>query len=443
MKRTIRIFLLFVIAISLLVFLVGFTVRTFLATRPLCDACNVIVIALDAISADSLLSSERRMPRLASRAEKDGVVFTNAIAQSRSAYPSMVSLFTGNYPSEYGTWDLRVRIPENTETLAKVFSSHGYKTAGFSENPLSEPDWGLNHGFEYWEPTLGKSAKAVFENAEEWLAKNRSESRTFLFIQPYSIYSLLDNSSGESSIKYRDLELVPDGDSDATTAVTKGYKNWMLRFDQELDSFLSMLFDSSIRENTIVVIVGSYGEELTYTPTRGMGPGTPASFRMLNVPLVFLIPNHENKSISASIETRSIGKTLFDIVGIPASFGSAPSLTRYIEKQYNQNQDALSFAPHDPKSKVLVPPEAIAEIKDRAKGSIVARIPTSLPENYFVKSILHGQWHVTENAEGVVQVFNTSSDPDEKYDLEKTLTGIPPSDEFTISRMKRLIKITK
>ncbi len=443
MKRTIRLFLLSVIGISILVLAITVAIRAFVATRPLCDACNVIVIALDAVSADALQSPDSLLPLLSSRTANNGVVFTHAIAQSRTAYTSLVSLFTGNYPGEYGLWDQRVRVPEGTQTLASFFSSYGYETAGFSENPLSEPEWGLNIGFDHWEPSFGKSPKVIFENATRWLTKHQDEGRTFLFIQPYSIYSLLDNSSSEGGIKYSDLELLPEGDPAASEAVTVAYKKWMLSFDDVLDSFLSTSLESTNGRKTIVVLVGTYGEELTHTPTRGMGPGTPASFRMLNVPLVFLLPNYKDKSVSATVETRSIGKTLFDIVGIPASHGSASSLVRHIEKKYNQSKDSLSFTPYDPTTMVFTHPDRVSEIKDRAKTAVVSPTPDSLPDTYFIKSIIYESWHVTENTEGKVQLFNIATDPEEKYNLEETISGVPFADRFTISRIKGLIKISK
>ena len=119
---------------------------------------TVILIVVDTLRADHACDP-RRMPNLHALA-LEGALSCEAIAPGSWTVPSHASFFTGTAVPAHGTHfvssgteirKLSIRpLPEELETLAEVFASRGYQTAGLSGNPVLQPASGLSRGFESW-----------------------------------------------------------------------------------------------------------------------------------------------------------------------------------------------------------------------------------------------------------------------------------------------------
>lgn len=67
---------------------------------------------------------------------KISTMFEHAIAPAQWTVPTHASIFTGLYPSEHTLFQMEHALPEEIETLAERLGAVGYKTVGFSHNPL-------------------------------------------------------------------------------------------------------------------------------------------------------------------------------------------------------------------------------------------------------------------------------------------------------------------
>lgn len=115
---------------------------------------NVLFIVLDSVRADRVSPYNTEMdttPYLGEFADQ-ATVFENAFSPASWTLPSHTSMFTGLTPSEHGVtnWfsDQPVGLGDNLNLLAEQLSEHGYRTAGFSNNPWVGSLTGLDRGFD-------------------------------------------------------------------------------------------------------------------------------------------------------------------------------------------------------------------------------------------------------------------------------------------------------
>ncbi|MCP4679823.1 MAG: sulfatase-like hydrolase/transferase [Deltaproteobacteria bacterium] len=88
---------------------------------------------------------------------KDGVVFSNAFAQSSWTRPSVSTILTGRYPSSHTAIFKTSVLPEELTTLAEVLWQGGYETFGLVTNYNLTPFFKFDQGFvdyRYLSPNL-------------------------------------------------------------------------------------------------------------------------------------------------------------------------------------------------------------------------------------------------------------------------------------------------
>src|SRR5262249_29587559 len=125
---------------------------------------NVLLIVVDTLRADRLSfhgCARENAPFLASAAQ-EGLVFENARSAGSWTIPATASLMTSLYPFQHGLVDafdshaaedeiaesLVNRLPDEIETIPKLFHSLGYRTFGVSANRLVGFEMGFDGGFE-------------------------------------------------------------------------------------------------------------------------------------------------------------------------------------------------------------------------------------------------------------------------------------------------------
>ncbi len=118
---------------------------------------NVFWIVMDTARRDrlSLYGNERNTTPNLDEFAKDGIVFTNAVANAPWTVPSHASMFTGMYPSKHGTH----HTPENSfsnplskdnKTIAEILRENGYKTSAIVANYAIGGNKGFEQGFELY-----------------------------------------------------------------------------------------------------------------------------------------------------------------------------------------------------------------------------------------------------------------------------------------------------
>ena len=118
---------------------------------------NLVVICIDTVRFDSFFhdSITDELSPWIERAQ----VYENAQAPSPWTIPSVVSLFTGQYPIEHGAGrfeqevaNLDKHLPsplhDDAFTLAEVLENHYFRTGAFVSHPFFQAELGLKQGFQ-------------------------------------------------------------------------------------------------------------------------------------------------------------------------------------------------------------------------------------------------------------------------------------------------------
>lgn len=147
------------------------------------------MIFLDALRADHLGCygyGRATSPAIDSLARR-GVLIKNAIPQAPGTFPSVHSILTSKYASHFFS-SPNCSLPEEELTLAEILKADGWKTAGFSSNPLisgrSETGryaGGFEQGFDLFDDTNPegrkwrwewKTPEGIIGKALRWLDEN-------------------------------------------------------------------------------------------------------------------------------------------------------------------------------------------------------------------------------------------------------------------------------
>lgn len=155
---------------------------------------NVVLIIIDAVRADHLSClgySKIKTPNI-DRIAREGVLFTDCIAQAPWTLPSVGSIFASKYPSQHGAerqqirkglaWDDVIQIregylyEENT-TLAEVLKENNYYTVVFQPNINLLSEAGFEQGVDF-HFDCHKYKNLLLERIAGWVS-NRKISRLF------------------------------------------------------------------------------------------------------------------------------------------------------------------------------------------------------------------------------------------------------------------------
>ena len=112
---------------------------------------NVVVVTLDTTRADRLgaYGFEGVQTPVIDSLAAEGILFRRAYSVTPLTLPSHTSLFSGTYPPHHGVRDNGgFIVPDELTTLAEIYKSSGYETAGFIAAYVLDSRWGLDQGFD-------------------------------------------------------------------------------------------------------------------------------------------------------------------------------------------------------------------------------------------------------------------------------------------------------
>jgi arylsulfatase A-like enzyme len=157
---------------------------------------NVILISIDTLRADHLSCYgyfRRTSPHL-DRLAADSVLFERAYAQSPNTLISHATMLTSLNPISHGARPDRA-LDESITTLAELFRSHGFRTAGFTAHPTwLNRKMGFAQGFDYF-LSGDRVAPGQLRQALYWLRSLKRQSAGgaeepfFLFVHLYDVHS--------------------------------------------------------------------------------------------------------------------------------------------------------------------------------------------------------------------------------------------------------------
>jgi arylsulfatase A-like enzyme len=293
---------------------------------------NCLVIVLDATAAGHVgaYGYTRGTTPTVDAMARDGVLFTRAYSAASSTVVSVPTLVFGAYPqtiahrayrdhrgapgsyrTQFGlahamlAWkNGEAEVPPH---LVRSFRDSGFRTAGFTENPLASNSLVLGDGFEHFvenkEPPSVRTTEANVAAILEWLGANRT-ARFFAYLhvlRPHSPYIPPEDIAERfRPTSYRgDLTL----DNPTLLAIQRGWRRLrpgdldfmvsqydanLFYADQLVARVLQRLADLGIADRTLVVVTADHGE--AFGQHGRFFHGSTLYEEMIRIPLVVRFP---------------------------------------------------------------------------------------------------------------------------------------------------------
>jgi arylsulfatase A-like enzyme len=434
-------------------------------------APNILLLILDTVRASSLglYGHERPTTPTLDRLAAEAVVFDQAFSTAPWTLTSHASLFTGRYPFELSaSWT--TALDETHPTLAEGLAARGYLTAGFVANLLyTGSETGLARGFQRYEDHRVSAAEIAISSsfgrifisnprirrlldyhdipgrrtADEitgrflsWVGVGH-ERPFFAFLNYYDAHepylpiepfaSRFSGGTPRQNHLIRQAN-VRSADRIAKDAMTeaerreeeRAYEAGIAWIDAEVDRILEELEARGLLENTVVVVSSDHGEQFG---EHGLfAHGGELYTQVLHVPLLISGPGvARGVRVGEAVSLVDLPATLLELAR-----GSGPSAA-----------DA-GLAPGPPGDRAtgdatgggtwvggrsLIPlwgdPAASG-----SQSSVVATVeparnqPAGLPsERGPMSSLVRYPWHYIRNGDGVEELYDLSTDPEETNDV--------------------------
>lgn len=112
----------------------------------------IILYVMDSLRADflSCYGYEKETSPNIDVIANEGVLFTNAFAQSTWTRSSAASILSSTYPSTHGLWTVLDVFPQAVYTLPEQLKTKGYKTIAVSTMANISPFFGFGRGFDFF-----------------------------------------------------------------------------------------------------------------------------------------------------------------------------------------------------------------------------------------------------------------------------------------------------
>lgn len=308
------------------------------------DQPNILLITIDTLRPDHLscYGYKRNTSPNIDRLAKEGVIFTNAIAQSNNTLSSVPSFITSSYPYmhliEYE--ELLTYLNPETSTLADILRQKGYKTAMFNDYPdFLRRIQGIKSGFEYYFEIGANNPAELTQLVLNWLQQNKTK-KFFIWLYyhgahgpynpslPYSkifLYDEILKTNKRIPIAIDDAKeffgVIPKhiAEADITDIdyyIAK-YDGKIRIIDEQIGLSLQGLEKMNLDKNTLIILISDHGE--------GLGEhnyyfrhGAPLYDELLKVPLIIKDRHFisKNKIISCQVELIDVVPTILDILNI-------------------------------------------------------------------------------------------------------------------------------
>ncbi|HSL17054.1 MAG TPA: tetratricopeptide repeat protein [Methylomirabilota bacterium] len=221
---------------------------------------SVVMVTLDTTRADRLGcygSTAGLTPFLDSLAER-GVLFEKAQSVQPVTLPAHTSMMTGLYPIEHEVRNNGMFVlGDEFETLAEVFSEHGYATGAFISAQVLVARYGLDQGFDVYDDDLSQSRRlgqsvvpsrrgnVTLEAAKTWLATVPQDKPVFLWLHLYDPHAPYD----------------PPGPF-RTRFPHDPYGGEIAFVDSLVADLVATLDESGRLDETVLTVLGDHGEGL-------------------------------------------------------------------------------------------------------------------------------------------------------------------------------------
>jgi len=364
---------------------------------------NVLLISVDCLRADRLGCyghARAATPAIDGLAARGGR-YERVLTPSSWNLPNVASLLTGVSPVSHGLGLRPGRVlSPRLVTLAQSASWGGMSTAMFSNSPWISAEHGLDQGFETF-VLDGLPAPILAEQALDWL-EQASQFQWFLalhFADPAYPYSAaladLTAVAGPPDAalvdSLRRLDSRPGAAEALAAELGPMYDAEVAGVDRAVGLLLAALERKGLLEDTLVVVVGSMGEE--HFEHGGRLFGQTLHDEVVAVPLVLAGPGVRGASGGSFVESEPI--ELLDVTALLGSLGNLSAMSTLQGR---------------------LPPPFGPRLPDPVTHAVLVPFP-----NVTTRS-LHASrsrdWlAVTDDVDGKVALFDRRSDPGAQHDL--------------------------
>jgi len=282
---------------------------------------NVLFITVDTLRYDytsfgGRLTGPRRRdttPRMAELVSR-AASFTFAQAPSAGTMASVPAIMTSKFFHSGIALDeknikpgMPPRLKPDNVTLAEIMKGGGYTTGAILTHEYFN-DWGLQQGFDWYDNEIGKthdprriSADRVTDRALAWIA-DRPTQKWFLWLHYLDPHAHYVAHPGEKSFGESQEDLY------------EGEIHWT---DKQIGRLLDELVRLPGGERTIVVITSDHGD--AFGEHGFDGHAIALTREILNVPLIFYIPDNPPRQIGGAVSNLDAVPTVAQLCGIDVS----------------------------------------------------------------------------------------------------------------------------
>ncbi|MBN2340645.1 MAG: sulfatase [Deltaproteobacteria bacterium] len=300
---------------------------------------SVVLLIYDALNAQhmSVYGYERKTTPFMEQIANQGLILTNHVSNSTWTRPSFTTIVTGVPKSIHGVeavggW----RLEPHIHTLAERFRAAGYRTAGFTGNPLVRKSWGFDQGYQLYEGPTTRGLKAfpndsIWVNAAtKWLDKIDPEKPFFLMMfltsshppyrPPAQPRTFLSQVPKGEIIEHPFREYKTPLSADDNLRIQAAYDDEIAYMDAQVNRLFDHLKKIGRMDNTVVAMTADHGEMMgehsCYLHAYHMWE------QNTRVPFILSAPNLplKNAMDDRPFTHVDIAPTLLDLVGI--SFGN-------------------------------------------------------------------------------------------------------------------------
>ncbi len=319
----------------------------------------ILLYVMDSLRADFLSCygySKNTSPHV-DRLAQEGVLFTQAFAQSTWTRPSGASILTSRYPSVHGLLTLDDALPASVPTLAEELKTAGFKTIALSAIGNISVDFGFGKGFDHF-VALYKEEKVIrkranFEFSRLGWDKDKWDKKTSdiqLESVPIStsedindfLFSFLEEN-GESDLfiliwsldthdpyfhrdpimakfcasqelwTYKDIQKPHTREEfELFKAI---YEDMIYYNDHHLGALVGKLKELDLYDQTFFILTGDHGESFGEHGVNGHG-GPPYD-EQIRVPLIMKFPNRKFQGkVTGLVQHIDLVPTVLEFVGI-------------------------------------------------------------------------------------------------------------------------------
>lgn len=222
-------------------------------SRPNLVLCLVDTLRRDHVGVYSEACGTPQMRALA----REGVVFEEVLAQSSWTKPSVASILTSQPPLLHGCEGESDRLREELPILPEVLSQAGYRTGGFSANPVIQERFGFSRGFEEFQFSPMDSAFHLNQQALEWVDGQRPFFLYMHYMEPHSPYSPPRRWRARRLVSFEEVLANPD----LLPIMVANYDGEIAAFDSALGQLVEGLQERGLYSNTTLMVLSDHGEE--------------------------------------------------------------------------------------------------------------------------------------------------------------------------------------